>query len=109
HVRVVRRENGIRIYGPSRLLEHTDPLEIRVDALVNLVAALYAPLPKASLQFALGRLRYAMPQDAAAVRAGVKRAKERLSTDGAWFWPEGEKLGGEVKDEVRFLAPFDPL
>jgi uncharacterized protein YcaQ len=109
-VRVVRRENGIRIYGPAALLEHTDPLELRVDALADLAVGLYAPVPKASLAYLLGRIRYALPGEEAAVRAGLKRARERLAGDGEWFWPASEKPQDfEPDGEVRFLSPFDPI
>jgi uncharacterized protein YcaQ len=109
HVRVVRRENGIRIYGPSATGEHAAPLDERIDALVDLVVGLYAPLPKVSLQYALSRLRYAMPHEPKAVAKGIKRAKERLASDGTWFWPVGEKPDADAPDEVRLLAPFDPI
>jgi uncharacterized protein YcaQ len=109
HVRVVRRENGIRIYGPVALLEIETPLALRVDALIDLVVGLYAPVPRASLATTAGRLRWALPQHAAEVRKGIARARERLSTDGEWYWPASETPKGELRDEVRLLAPFDPL
>jgi uncharacterized protein YcaQ len=108
-VRVVRRENGIRIYGPPRALEPPPALDACTDALVDLVVGLYAPLPKASLMSTLGRLRYALPHAVPAVKKSLRRAKERLASNGEWFWPAGETPDGEVRDVVRFLAPFDPL
>src|SRR2546425_920696 len=53
-VRVVRRENGIRIY---RAHQHEPVLlmeverRTRIDALVNVVVNIYAPLPGSSLSF----------------------------------------------------------
>ena len=63
-VRVVRRENGIRIY---RAHQHEPTLlgkaerQTRIDALVDVVVNIYAPLPGPSLSFYIRRLRYAVP------------------------------------------------
>jgi uncharacterized protein YcaQ len=62
----------------------------------------------------ISRLRYAVPQWRAEIRAAVARAKQRLSqaqVDGVtWYWPEGERLSATpASDEVRLLAPFDPV
>jgi uncharacterized protein len=65
-VRVVRRENGIRIY---RAHQHEPALlreaerRTRIDALVDVVVNIYAPLPGSSLSFYIRRLRYAVPQE----------------------------------------------
>ena len=132
-LRVVRREAGIRVYGvheqPS-VAEATEgkegqplPVEtridagerrIRLDALVDVVVNLYAPLPAASLTQAVRRLRYAAPQWSNAITGALQRAKRRLAharVDGVdWYWPAGEHADArEPGDTVRLLAPFDPL
>jgi len=116
-LRVVRREAGIRVYGVH---EHAQgPLDarerrIRLDALVDVVVNVYAPLPAASLTQAVRRLRFAVPQWSNEVTAALQRARRRLAharVDGVdWYWPAGEQVGdAEPGDTVRLLAPFDPV
>jgi uncharacterized protein len=116
-LRVVGRAAGIKTYG---LHEHDpDPIDARerrrrVDALVDLVVNIYAPLPAASLSYAVRRLRYAAPQWSRALTAALERAKGRLARarcDGVdWYWPAGEQPGAaEPVSDVRLLAPFDPV
>lgn len=123
-LRVARREKGIRVYGARDLPENatsdvcelTDSLErsVRIDALVDVVVRIYAPLTSASLSSLVNRLRYAAPQWQAELKSALLRAKERLSharVDGVeWYWPAKEKaLLHAAEDRVRLLAPFDPL
>ena len=116
-LRVARREAGIRIYAAC---EHDtkprDPATRRahLDALVDVVVAVYAPLPQASLSMLVRRLRYAVPQWAGELERTLARAKRRLThvrVDGAdWYWPTTEALvAGGPDDSVRLLAPFDPV
>jgi len=117
-LRVARRENGIRVYAVQ---EH-DPeprdkteRQERIDKLADAAVNIYAPMPAASLSFLLRRLRYAAPQWRAEVGSAVQRAKQRLShtrVDGVdWYWPADEKAPRRrtPSDEVRLLAPFDPV
>ena len=116
-LRVVRREAGIRIYG---LHEHAaGPLNAgerrhRLDALVDVVVNVYAPLPAVSLSHAVRRLRLAVPQWSNEITGALQRARQRLAharVDGVdWYWPCGEQPGvAEPDDIVRLLAPFDPV
>jgi hypothetical protein len=120
-LRVARREAGIRIYGPH---EHGDgpadtaARQARIDALVDVVAHTYAPLPGASLSSLVSRLRYAAPQWRGELKNALHRARQRLShtrIDGIdWYWPADERpprraRGQSVQDTVRLLAPFDPV
>lgn len=116
-LRVARREAGIRIY---ELHEHANgPVPAperrrRLDALVDVVVNLYAPLPAASLSYAVRRLRYAAPQWTGEITAALQRAKARLAharVGGVeWYWPAGEQPGMTNPDDtVRLLAPFDPV
>jgi uncharacterized protein YcaQ len=115
-VRVARRENGIRIYAPQ---EHgAGPRDAagrraHLDALVDTVVRLYAPVPTASLTFIISRLRYAAPHWRSEIKAAIQRAKKRFAhatIDGhTWYWPEGPELIERDLDEVRLLAPFDPV
>jgi uncharacterized protein YcaQ len=73
-LRVARREDGIRIYGPH---EHgLGPADragrlASIDALVDVVVRSYAPLPAASLSSLVSRLRYAAPQWRGELRKGA--------------------------------------
>jgi uncharacterized protein YcaQ len=116
-LRVVRREAGVRIYGLNRhaagRLDAGEPRR-RLDALVDVVVNVYAPLPAASLSSAVRRLRYAVPQWNNELTGALQRARQRLAharVDGVdWYWPTGETPGVvEPDDTVRLLAPFDPV
>jgi uncharacterized protein YcaQ len=116
-LRVARRERGIRVYearehgpGPTGAIER----HARVDALVDAVVKMYAPLPAASLSVLVGRLRYAVPQWRNELRTALARARLRLArvrVDGIdWYWPDGVNIAGEAPPTaVRVLAPFDPV
>ncbi len=116
-LRIVRREAGIRIYG---IHEHEAAPRDAVsrdaflDALVDVVVAKYAPLPAASLSYVVRRLRYAAPQWQGQLGRALTRAKHRLAharVDGVdWYWPAASAaLVHEDDDQVRLLAPFDPI
>jgi len=136
-LRVARRENGIRIYtarqpelppqavrdagalmpAPTDPAEHHERMGARIDALVDVLVRIYAPLPGPSLSFLMSQLRYAVPQWQAELKSALQRAKERLShaqVDGVdWYWPAKENAVRGVtpeapQDRVRLLAPFDP-
>lgn len=126
-LRVLRREKGIRIYGPRELERtaiSTAERRRRVDALVDTVVRIYAPLPASSLTYYVRRLRYAAPQWAGDLTDALKRAKQRLGhvrvevKDGVrvdrnvdWYFPADENPIREDPPPggVRLLAPFDPL
>ncbi len=116
-LRIVRREQGIRIYaihehGPGA--EDLEEQRARLDALVDVAVRLYAPLTSSGLLFFVRHLRFAVPQWRDDLTAAVKRARERLPhahVDGVhWYWPEGEKPAvREASQVVRLLTPFDPV
>ena len=64
-LRIVRREKGIRIYAEHKhepVARNAAERRARMDALVDVVVNIYAPLPGRSLSFYLRRLRFAAPQ-----------------------------------------------
>ena len=115
-LRVSRRDNGIRVYA---LQQHgAGPIgatarRAHLDALVDAVVGLYAPVPAASLTFIISRLRYAAPQWRAEIRPAIARAKKRFahaSIDGhSWYWPDAGEIVEDELDGLRLLAPFDPV
>jgi uncharacterized protein len=115
-LRVVRRERGIRVYAlrePPSIDDGLSPIQ-HVDALVDVVVNIYAPLPALSLSYVVGRLRYAVPQWRRLLRDALGRARKRLAyarVDGLdWYWPASEHPRNSAPaDAVRFLAPFDPV
>lgn len=115
-LRVVRRESGIRIYAAQQHGEGPSDAAARrahIDALVDTVVSLYAPVPAASLSYIIRRLRYAAPHWQGEITKAMQRAKTRFANaviDGhTWYWPDGEDTSGAERDEVRLLAPFDPV
>jgi uncharacterized protein len=116
-LRVVRRESGIRIYaahvhqaGPRGAATRRTHL----DALVDVIVRNYAPLPEASLSSLVRRLRFAVPQWAGELERTLQRARRRLAharVEGVdWYWPAEQTPAVAVPDdEVRLLAPFDPV
>ena len=118
-LRVVRRDNGIRIYAAREQAPHSmNPAERRpvIDELVDVIVRKYAPLPAASLGALVSRLRYGAPELSGERAGALARAKARLARariDGVdWFWPADERVGARPDaryDEARFLAPFDPV
>lgn len=116
-LRVARREKGIRIYGTYR--HESNPLDRaarrgRIDALVDAVVNLYAPLPNASLSYYVRRLRYAVPQWQGEITGALRRVRERLAhgrIEGVdWYWPNEENpRRAQTPETVRLMAPFDPV
>lgn len=116
-LRIVRREKGIRIYAAYKhapVRHGAAERRARIDALVDAIVRIYAPLPGPSLNFYLRRLQYAVPQWKKELPATLQRAKQRLSNARVdnvdWYLPVDEKATGwSAQEIVRLLAPFDPL
>ncbi len=118
-LRIAGRDKGIRLYAMPKAqheLRAAGEIDVAIDALLDVLVAKYAPLPATSIGSLLGRLRYGVPQWQSRLPAAIKRAKQRLSStsvDGVtWYWPAGVDIFSakhDVDDEVRLLAPFDPI
>lgn len=117
-LRVARRDAGTRVYAAREAdaIDARTPAQ-RMDALLDLVIAKYAPLPAASLGQLLGHLlRGGTPQWAAERAAALARARQRLAVgriDGVdWYWPATDKPASsrwQPDTAVRLLTPFDPV
>jgi uncharacterized protein len=116
-LRIVRREKGIRIYAEHKhepVPRNAAERRARIDALVDVVVRIYAPLTGPSLSYYVRRLRYAAPQWQKELPGALQRAKERLThtrvEEVHWYWPAGERLDdSSIPEVVRLLAPFDPV
>ena len=116
-LRVVRRDAGIRVYAAhahDAVARDAATRRARLDALVDVVVAKYAPLTASGLNRLVKRLRYGVPQWAAQLDRAVQRARHRLAhaqVDGvSWYWPADENPAAPTADDaVRLLAPFDPV
>ena len=119
-LRVARRDGGTRIYAAREAWpEHGDRASsrARMDALVDVILATYAPLPALTFNTLVYRLRFAAPQWEGDTRRALADAKQRVGharVDGIdWYWPAGEDPGSLRRrgddSRVRLLAPFDPL
>ena len=116
-LRIVRRDKGIRVYAAHThepIPRGASERRARIDALVDTVVRIYAPLPASSLTYYVRRLRYAVPHWQKDLTAALQRAKRRLSHARVdkvdWYWPADENATADAApDVVRLLAPFDPL
>ena len=117
-LRVVRRDNGIRLYAAhehAKRPRHAVARREQIDALIDLVVRKYAPLPATSLSNLVSRLRHAVPQHHGELRDALKRAHTWLArgrVDGNdWYWPADEdpRSVPMETESVRLLAPFDPI
>jgi uncharacterized protein YcaQ len=115
-LRIARREGGIRLYAARDVNAPPADPAATMDRLIDIIVNMYAPLPAATLSQLVVLLKFAVPHWQDARKAALARAKARLpqaSVDGhIWYWPAGENPRSRrhrVSDEVRLLAPFDPV
>ena len=118
-LRVSGRDAGTRLYAVRESAAQDRPkLDVearraRMDALVDVVIGVYAPLPARNLSVVVRRLRYGVPQWRGDLTAALRRARDRLGHARIgkvdWYWPAAEQVSGEPENRVRLLAPFDPL
>ena len=119
-LRVARRDSGTRVYAarePWPAHGGDDDSQARMDSLVDLVVATYAPLPAPTLGKLVSALRNAAPQWADDRQRALADAKSRLGhaqVQGVdWYWPiEDNPMSRRWRveeDVLRLLAPFDPV
>jgi uncharacterized protein YcaQ len=109
-LRIARRENGIRIYEPSRPFDGSLTPEERLHKLILVVTSVLAPSPERSLRAIVARYRrWGNPRKAVddLIRNG---SLQRQVIDGlSYVWPAGRSTYDSGQRRVRFVAPFDPL
>ena len=115
-LRVARRDNGIRLYELREPTASDADPAAQLDALVDVAATKYAPLPAIGLSKLVYHLQLGVPQWSGERKAALARARARLThtrIDGVdWFWPAGERplsARHAPAERVRLLAPFDPV
>jgi uncharacterized protein len=115
HLRVLRREKGVKVYAPARVPVH-EPLSVhqRARGIVELLVRLYAPLPRQSLGYLISLCGYGAPGLQIELRQALKELEDgwlaSSKADGLMYlWPADESLDQVAPAGVRLLAPFDPL
>lgn len=115
-LRVVRRENGIRVYQPALAIADATRISDaasasdRLRGLIRVLVDIFAPAPEKTLRTLiagyrdLGNPRHVLTE---LITSGELR-QERV--DGvSYVWPDSHRSASDVPRVVRFLAPFDPL
>jgi uncharacterized protein YcaQ len=118
-VRVVRRDKGIKVYGPARPPAVDTPDRAECDRRMTLhVARTLMPVPVPTLRTVIAQLRRRggpaverrRPHNIAPlVASGELRAEVVDGIEYAWPADAGEAGVEPPKRNVRFLAPFDPV
>lgn len=113
-LRIARREGNLRYYevAPSRTCVYD--AHARLQTLLLLVVRLYAPITELTLRDLVNRLRHGIAgiQDhrktvSQMVQSGLLR---RTQVDGiGYIWPAEQQVERELDEQVRLLAPFDPI
>ena len=114
-LRVLRREKGVKVYGPARtglsgpLSDHERALGI-----VQLLVRLYAPLPRQSLGYLISLCDYGAPGLQTELRLALKELEDgwlaSAKVEGLnYLWPADEPPDQIAPPGIRLMAPFDPL
>ena len=111
--RVRRRDKGLRVYALAPPRAAALAPNARADGLISLIIDLYAPLQERSLMRVFSMMGTNKPDVDLAKRIDllIKRGKyRRAAVDGiVYVWPAHEAAPEVAEDQVRFLAPFDPV
>lgn len=117
--RVTRRVGGVRVYGPAPHLAALRaaplPQAERLSRTIHLLAALYGPLPQASLRYLISLSIFGFPNLRGELNAAFKLAvQEELAgakVDGVpYVWvAEQNPADASAPRGVRIVGPFDPL
>jgi len=109
-LRVVRRENGIRIYEPAPQRDTLPPNDARLRRLVMVIISILAPAHLRTIQANIGRYR-AFGNTRSILTQLIRDGEVATETiDGIdYVWPAASGKNVELERRVRFLAPFDPV
>ena len=113
-LRIARRDKGVKVYELADALPKPLAAAERTAKLLDLVLHLYAPLPERSLrELAAIVTRTSLPgaNAAKAVEGLIEGGRIRHAIVGGvtYVWPASEEVQVEPHDNVRLLAPFDPI
>ena len=113
-LRVAVRKGNERFYTLASWPRNSFGSEDRLRKLVLLMMQMYAPLSLPSLRNLVSRLGYAVPE-LEGRRTIIKRMVEQGELDQCeidgmvYTWPAHMDFESIIDDEVRLLAPFDPI
>jgi hypothetical protein len=114
HLRVLRRHDGIRVYGPAELPGEWLDAAARARLLLLLVLGLLAPISRVSLGQVLNLLRRGAPGLGPwapvldQMIAGGEVTAEEVEGE-RYLWPTAAAVPEAPPRGLRFLAPFDPV
>jgi uncharacterized protein YcaQ len=113
-LRVARRANGIKVYALADAAPVARSPAERASEILWLLLDLYAPLPEPSFREIARMVTESSLAPALRSRALAAFARRddvaRIEIEGGtWLMPAGEPHEGLDDDQVRFLAPFDPV
>ncbi|WP_229775815.1 DNA glycosylase AlkZ-like family protein [Deinococcus ruber] len=114
-LRIVRRESGVKVFGPAQPSAQTLSQQERLRAVVMVLARLYAPASEAGLRLLVGLSHYGLPGLLADLRRELTAAVNdgellRVQVDGVpYLLPADEMPEADLPAGVRLVAPFDPL
>jgi len=115
YLRIAKRSNGIRIYEAAMVSAEPLPATARLRRLLQLLFAVFSPLPDRSLAGVLALMRRVLPEHEKArqmIQTMVKDGElQRHVVDGVSYTMTacGESALEPDEPRVRFLAPFDPI
>ena len=114
-LRVARREKGIKVYevATHHATEPKSPLEM-ASGVLHLIVNQYAPLPMKGLKQLVAFSGLGAPHLKTAFRQHLRQLLleqfQTVTLDGVTYvYPQGESLEAETLDQVKLLAPFDPI
>ena len=113
-LRIVGRQDGIKIYEIAPTSEQHLTPEDRANKLVMLIARILSPIPESSLRSTIRHLKYSAPTASHGVsnitRLLASGELESAEYNGVkYIFPAGTDKEVETPHVVRFLAPFDPV
>ena len=114
HLRIARREQGLRIYEAATPPAEPAPPDQRLRRLALVIAHIMAPVAEPTLHTITAYLRRWLPgatDHKQAIQALLRSGELERQVEGglAYVWPAASHADSEPPRRVRFLAPFDPV